>query len=149
MHPSVRIASSDPKLALGRDTKYFLVMDSESVRQQGFDGRLRRLNLIDAGLRAPRSGAPFAYVTTRKFLKVFGLASLRDLPDIERLEDEGLLQRSQPESDLDGALGLPGGDGADFENTGFGDAEDDIYREPSCRRAAAINPGHAEPSSRG
>ena len=37
----------------------------------------------------------FAYVTTKKFLEVFGFATLRDLPDIERLEDEGLLQRPQ------------------------------------------------------
>src|SRR5208283_2303255 len=44
-------------------------------------------------LRDPEPGAPFAYVTTKRFLKAFGLASLRHLPDIERLEDEGLLQR--------------------------------------------------------
>ena len=35
--------------------------------------RLKRLDLIDAGLRAPEPGAPFAYVTTKKFLEVFGL----------------------------------------------------------------------------
>ena len=64
--------------------------------------------LIDAALRAPEPGAPFAHVTTRKFLEVFGLASLRDLPDIERLEDEGLLQKAREDSDLDGALGLGG-----------------------------------------
>ncbi|KAF0168311.1 MAG: hypothetical protein FD160_3995, partial [Caulobacteraceae bacterium] len=64
-------------------------------------GALKRHRLIDAALRAPEPGAPFAYVTTRKFLEVFGLASLRDLPDIERLEDEGLLERPQPEADLD------------------------------------------------
>jgi segregation and condensation protein B len=69
-------------------------------------GRLKRLDLIDAGLRAPEPGAPFAYVTTKKFLQVFSLASLRDLPDIERLEDEGLLQRSQSEIDLGGASGF-------------------------------------------
>ncbi len=69
-------------------------------------GRLKRLDLIDAGLRAPQAGAPFAYVTTRRFLEVFGLASLRELPDIERLEDEGLLQRPFPEADLDEILGL-------------------------------------------
>jgi hypothetical protein len=57
-------------------------------------------------LRAPQPGAPFAYVTTRKFLEVFGLASLRHLPDIERLEDEGLLQRPQSDIDLDGAMGI-------------------------------------------
>jgi segregation and condensation protein B len=58
-------------------------------------GRLKRRDLIDGALRAPEPGAPFAYVTTKKFLEVFGLASLRDLPDIEGLEDEGLLRRPQ------------------------------------------------------
>jgi hypothetical protein len=70
-------------------------------------------------LRAPEPGAPFAYVTTKKFLEVFGLATLRDLPDIERLEDEGLLRRPQSEIDLDGALGLVEDDGQVFE----GDSE--------------------------
>ena len=69
-------------------------------------GALKRLDLIDGALRAPEPGAPFAYVTTKKFLEVFGLATLRDLPDIERLEDEGLLLRPPTESDLDDALGL-------------------------------------------
>ncbi|KAF0119854.1 MAG: putative segregation and condensation protein, partial [Methylocystaceae bacterium] len=74
-------------------------------------GALKRHGLIDGALRAPRPGAPFAYVTTKKFLEVFGLATLRELPDIERLEDEGLLERPQPEADLDGALGLSADDG--------------------------------------
>jgi segregation and condensation protein B len=69
-------------------------------------GRLKGLDLIAAGPRAPEPGAPYAYVTTRKFLEVFGLASLRDLPDIERLEDAGLLQRPANEIDLDGVLGI-------------------------------------------
>jgi segregation and condensation protein B len=68
--------------------------------------RLKRLDLIDGALRAPEPGAPFAYVTTKKFLEVFGLATLRDLPDIERLEDEGLLATSRPEIEIDGALGI-------------------------------------------
>ena len=55
-------------------------------------GALKRHGLIDGVLRAPEPGAPFAYVTTKKFLEVFGLATLRELPDIERLEDEGLLE---------------------------------------------------------
>ena len=58
-------------------------------------GALKRHGLIDGALRAPQPGAPFAYVTTKKFLEVFGLATLRELPDIERLEDEGLLERPQ------------------------------------------------------
>ena len=45
-------------------------------------------------------------MTTRKFLEAFGFASLRDLPDLERLKAEGLLQRGQGEDDLDSALGL-------------------------------------------
>jgi segregation and condensation protein B len=32
-------------------------------------------------------------VTTKQFLSAFGLETLRDLPDIERLEDAGLLSR--------------------------------------------------------
>jgi chromosome segregation and condensation protein ScpB len=69
-------------------------------------GRLKGLDLIAAGPRAPEPGAPFAYVTTKKFLEVFGLASLCDLPDIETLEDAGLLQRPANEVDLDGVLGI-------------------------------------------
>ena len=67
-------------------------------------GALKRHGLIDGALRAPQPGAPFAYVTTKKFLEVFGLATLRELPDIERLEDEGLLERPQPGADLDAVL---------------------------------------------
>ena len=36
-------------------------------------------------------------MTTRKFLEAFGFASLRDLPDLERLKAEGLMQRGQGE----------------------------------------------------
>ena len=71
-------------------------------------GALKRHGLIDGSLRAPEPGAPFAYVTTKRFLEVFGLASLRHLPDIERLEEEGLLRRPQEDIDLDGALGISG-----------------------------------------
>jgi segregation and condensation protein B len=82
---------------------------------------LKRHGLIDGAIRAPQPGAPFAYVTTRKFLEAFGLSSLRDLPDLERLKAGGLLQTGQEDDDLDGALGL-------------GDAEDD----------GDVFPGHAE-----
>ena len=73
---------------------------------------LKRQGLIDGAIRAPQPGAPFAYVTTRKFLEAFGFATLRDLPDLERLKAEGLVQGGQGDGDLDSALGL-------------GDAEDD------------------------
>jgi segregation and condensation protein B len=67
---------------------------------------LKRHGLIDGAIRAPQPGAPFAYVTTRTFLETFGLASLRDLPDLERLKAEGLLQSGQEGKDFDSALGL-------------------------------------------
>jgi chromosome segregation and condensation protein ScpB len=78
-------------------------------------GCLKSLDLIAAGPRAPEAAAPYAYVTTRKFLEVFGLASLRELPDIEKLEDAGLLQRPANEIDLDGVLGIREEDGGVFE----------------------------------
>jgi segregation and condensation protein B len=79
-------------------------------------GALKRYGLIDGALRAPEPGAPFAYVTTKKFLEVFGLASLRDLPDVERLEVEGLLRRPSSDVDLDGALGISGDEDQLFED---------------------------------
>jgi len=63
---------------------------------------LRDEGLIAAGPRSPKPGAPYAYVTTEKFLLEFGLESLRDLPDLEGLKDAGLMR-------ADGQLG--GGDG--------------------------------------
>jgi segregation and condensation protein B len=53
---------------------------------------LRSQNLIAAGPRSPQPGAPYAYVTTPGFLAQFGFESLRDLPDLERLQDAGLLR---------------------------------------------------------
>ena len=67
---------------------------------------LKRHGLIDGAIRAPQPGAPFAYVTTKTFLEAFGLASLRDLPDLERLKAEGLMHGGQGEGGLDSALGL-------------------------------------------
>jgi segregation and condensation protein B len=69
-------------------------------------GALKRHGLIDGAIRAPQPGAPFAYVTTRKFLEAFGFGTLRDLPDLERLEADGLLVKGQGGGELDSALGL-------------------------------------------
>jgi segregation and condensation protein B len=79
---------------------------------------LKRHGLIDGAIRAPQPGAPFAYVTTRKFLEVFGFGSLRDLPDLERLKAEGLLQSGQEGKDLDSALGLADENEDPFESVG-------------------------------
>jgi chromosome segregation and condensation protein ScpB len=59
-------------------------------------GRLRSLDLIAAGPRSPQPGAPYTFVTTKGFLSQFGLDTLRDLPDLEQLEEAGLLAKDQP-----------------------------------------------------
>ncbi|WP_425359368.1 SMC-Scp complex subunit ScpB [Cohaesibacter haloalkalitolerans] len=57
-------------------------------------GNLRGAGFIASGPRSPTPGAPYSYITTKHFLIVFGLETLRDLPDMEALEDAGLLGRS-------------------------------------------------------
>src|SRR5580658_47600 len=65
---------------------------------------LRAEGLIAAGPRSPTPGAPYAYVTTPGFLAHFGFDSLRDLPEIETLEDAGLLGRTSVDLLNGGAL---------------------------------------------
>lgn len=61
---------------------------------------LRAAAFLGSGPRSPTPGAPYTYVTTRQFLSAFGLETLRDLPDVERLEDAGLLSRNEMSSEL-------------------------------------------------
>jgi segregation and condensation protein B len=58
-------------------------------------GRLRGLEFIAAGPRSPQPGAPYTYVTTKAFLGHFGFDTLRDLPDMEMLEEAGLLSKDR------------------------------------------------------
>jgi len=67
---------------------------------------LRGANLIATGPRSPQPGAPHTYVTTPAFLELWGLASLRDLPDLDRLEEAGLLGTAPLPEELRGALGI-------------------------------------------
>ncbi len=53
-------------------------------------GRLYAKDLIATGPRSPKRGAPYTYVTTKGFLVAFDMQSLRDLPDMEQLQDAGL-----------------------------------------------------------
>lgn len=90
-------------------------------------GHLRGAGMIASGPRSPTPGAPYTYVTTKEFLLEFGLATLRDLPDFEALEDAGLLSK---EKLLAGDIptGLAGGEGDDEEGT-----EDDIVEDQVSR----------------
>lgn len=60
--------------------------------------RLQAQRLIATGPRSPQRGAPHTFVTTEQFLTVFGLQSLRDLPDAAGLAEAGLTteRRGQP-----------------------------------------------------
>ncbi|MGX5806182.1 SMC-Scp complex subunit ScpB [Bradyrhizobium sp. Arg314] len=60
---------------------------------------LRDAGFLGSGPRSPTPGAPYTYVTTKHFLSAFGLETLRELPDLERLEDAGLLSRQALEED--------------------------------------------------
>ncbi|BCH67909.1 hypothetical protein RvVAT039_pl07420 (plasmid) [Agrobacterium vitis] len=55
---------------------------------------MRGSGFIGSGPRSPTPGAPYTYVTTQHFLSAFGMETLRDLPNIEALEDAGLLGRN-------------------------------------------------------
>lgn len=66
---------------------------------------LRDAGFIASGPRSPTPGAPYTYVTTPHFLSAFGFDTLRDLPDIEMLEDAGLLgEDGASTGNLDGTL---------------------------------------------
>jgi chromosome segregation and condensation protein ScpB len=82
-------------------------------------GALRDKNMITAGPRSPTPGAPFTYVTTRGFLSHFGLNSLRDLPDIEALEDAGLLNSDHTGAGPPAIDGIIGGEEHDEEEGNF------------------------------
>nr|WP_258124327.1 SMC-Scp complex subunit ScpB [Mesorhizobium onobrychidis] len=71
---------------------------------------LRGAGFIASGPRSPTPGAPYTYVTTKTFLAHFGFDTLRDLPDVEKLEDAGLLNKAKLLADVPGALGIFGGD---------------------------------------
>lgn len=51
--------------------------------------RLREMNLVRITGRAEEIGRPLLYGTTKRFLDVFGLSSLNDLPKLEEDEDGG------------------------------------------------------------
>jgi segregation and condensation protein B len=76
---------------------------------------LRNAELIAAGPRSPQPGAPYTYVTTPTFLTVFGFASLRNLPDLDRLEEAGLLGTVPLPEQLRDVLGMRDAEGEDEE----------------------------------
>ncbi len=68
--------------------------------------RLREMGLIKIFGRAEIVGRPILYGTTKKFLDVFGLADLDDLPPMESLMSE-IARRKERESDQPGETDEP------------------------------------------
>jgi chromosome segregation and condensation protein ScpB len=87
---------------------------------------LRSFGLIATGPRSPQPGAPYTYVTTPAFLSLAGLASLRDLPNLDRLEEAGLLGKAPLPDELRDALGIRD-EVADEQGTGS-EAEEHEFR---------------------
>jgi segregation and condensation protein B len=85
-------------------------------------GSLRSFGLVATGPRRPQPGGPFTYVTTPGFLELNGLPSLRDLPDLDRLEEAGLLARAPLPHELRSALGIIDGDAEETD----GQTQDDV-----------------------
>jgi segregation and condensation protein B len=84
---------------------------------------LRGAHLIATGPRSRSRAPPHTYVTTPAFLTLGGLASLRELPDLDRLEEAGLLGKAPLPEELRGALGITGDD--EDEDGAEIDAEED------------------------
>jgi segregation and condensation protein B len=87
---------------------------------------LRGADLIATGPRSPQPGAPHTYVTTPAFLGLWRLPSLRDLPDLDRLEEAGLLGKAPLPEELRGAVGIRDDDEdptIDADEDGEGDEE--------------------------
>ena len=89
-------------------------------------GHLRGLGFIAAGPRSPQPGAPYTYVTTKEFLVHFGFDTLRDLPDMEALEDAGLLSKERL---LAGDIPISGGAEDDTDNSGIVDTPESLIDE--------------------
>jgi segregation and condensation protein B len=91
-------------------------------------GRLKSLGVIAPGPRAPQPGAPIAWVTTARFLEVFALGSLRDLPDLDALGDAGVMRREvddEVDAALDDMLGVMEAERAEAEDTWVDETEID------------------------
>ncbi len=63
-------------------------------RSAAMSSRILQSALCCSGASQPPPGAPYSYVTTPHFLQAFGFNSLKDLPDMEKLTEAGLLDQA-------------------------------------------------------
>ena len=84
--------------------------------------RLREMNLIRIVGRAEEIGRPLLYGTTSKFLKVFGLSSLKDLPPLDEASPQTVPLLRPAANDMDETTGeLPEPDSDDDLDKDTGD----------------------------
>jgi len=79
--------------------------------------------VIAPGPRAPQPDAPIAWVTTARFLEIFALGSLRDLPDLDAADTLGRAADGRIEAALDDAFGLDDEERAKENDNAFDDTE--------------------------
>ena len=87
----------------------------------------RRLVRIAGHREVP--GRPILYATTRRFLEVFGLAELADLPTLREIEELLRERADAVEGPAAFAAALPVAAASDEDDAGFGDDDDDEAEE--------------------
>lgn len=88
-------------------------------------------NLIKPGKRREVPGRPLTWTTTQNFLDTFSLTTLKDLPNLQEMRDQGLLTVTPPNFNLQQSLGLDdeGHDRADDEEEGDEDDQEEMIAE--------------------
>ncbi len=88
--------------------------DIEAVRGVQSTEMLKQLmdrNLVRIAGNEDTLGRPFLYGTTRRFLEIFGLQNLDDLPMAERLRiQKPASGAEEPEAEIAGSIGSPDGE---------------------------------------
>jgi len=86
--------------------------------------RLREMNLVKIVGRAEDIGRPLLYGTTKRFLEVFGLAGLEDLPQVDALQMRGAGDNAEPVKVLPYEGDAEGNGATAAEATGNGKASE-------------------------
>jgi segregation and condensation protein B len=73
-------------------------------------------NLIKPGKRREVPGRPLTWVTSQNFLDMFSLTSLKDLPNLQEMKEQGLLTVTPPNFNLQVELNLEESEGMSVED---------------------------------
>jgi segregation and condensation protein B len=122
--------------------------DIEAIRGVNCGEILRQLmerDLVRIGGRSEELGRPYLYATTRRFLNLFGLVSLEELPRVAELRSAPLTQGLPPFADTT----LPDNDASEGAPP-FGEVDEVRYTDdgdwPINDEMTAVKPLQDEPS---